>query len=371
MRLSKMRIILKGLKNPDVSIGQVPASFDNFGDILVSQAMKDLFAELTIVECSPNMPFRILDSLLGLNKVFKYSSLRGGTLIFADASTGWLEELEYVVNRTVPLFTFGTGVIDPSLILHLDEPSIDTKLLSDKHNEHRAKWVQCLKKFNFITVRGLESKRLLEEHGLHTVHIIGDPALLYARPTIKPKLHNKTIGINISEYSHFWSNSQQNTVDELSKLMRILLRNGWRITLFSTIAEDIALARKIADSLDQTKLSLYETYRNTRDFLDRLECLDLFIGVKLHSAVAACCVYTPAIMVGYQPKCYDFMKTMSLDAYFVRSDHLNAEELFSKLMCMNDEIEAIQSAQFDACHTFRKEILTLRERVLRTIGAPI
>ena len=96
-------------------------------------------------------------------------------------------------------------------------------------------------------------------------------------------------------------------------------------------------------------------FGDVRRYLDGIEAMDLFLGFRLHTVVAACCVYTPAIMIEYQPKCRDFMRTLGMDKYCFRADRLDADELFACIRAVYDNLEAVQREQFAACGRTARE----------------
>src|SRR5205823_8749709 len=93
-----------------------------------------------------------------------------------------------------------------------------------------------------------------------------------------------------------------------------------------------------------------------------------FVGVKLHSVIAACCVQTPAIMVGYQPKCTDFMRTMDLEHYLIRTDALELDGLMALIAEVSADSEAIRQKQFEQCQFYRERLLDFRDRTLASVG---
>ena len=82
--------------------------------------------------------------------------------------------------------------------------------------------------------------------------------------------------------------------------------------------------------------------------------IDLFIGTKLHSVVCAFCTDTPAIMIGYQPKCYDFMKTMGFERYFIRSDRVTSAAVIELVGELQEEMPRVQQQQLEVVQHYRR-----------------
>jgi hypothetical protein len=365
-RLKRKLDLLRCAKNPAGNSVHIRCSFDNLGDIMVAQAIDTMLSPLQMVTIGPSTAIRYLDRVWPLKKMFSYSCLGGGTLIFAPAGIGWLESTTYFCKRTEGLCTFGTGVIDPAFRAHLNESQSDTFVV-DTTTQNA--WVAQLKKFRFVSVRGIESQRLLNEAGLTGVEVIGDPALFFADPKLRPRDGNRRhIGINISIYSDFWGDSQELVVSELSKTIQQLHARGFSITLFPTQPADEALAQQILRQLCIPEIAVSACFTSPREFLAEMRDMDLFIGTKLHSVVCAFCVYTPAIMVGYQPKCYDFMKTMGFEKHFIRSDRVSADAVIDLVDAMLVDLPGIRQEQWTVVQTYRERMLDFRTRVLASIG---
>jgi polysaccharide pyruvyl transferase WcaK-like protein len=90
--------------------------------------------------------------------------------------------------------------------------------------------------------------------------------------------------------------------------------------------------------------------------------------VKLHTVIAACCVSTPAIMIGYQPKCLDFMRTMRLEDYYVRADQLDLDNLLEKIAATTVDLESVQRRQHESVQRFRCRLLGFRDWVADSLG---
>jgi len=341
--------------------------FDNLGDILVANAIEEMLSGMNVFSAMPSRLLKVFDGTIGVQRAFAYSGLGGGTLVLAPRGIGWLEAVEYFIHKTKPLCTFGTGVIDPEFRAHVsalnrDSFSIDRGTVDA--------WRSCLSHFRFVTVRGVESERIVKEMGFFPVEVIGDPAIYYSRPNIVPKKCRKRIGVNMSVSSDFWGNSQKLVLERMRTALHWLRQEGWRITIFPTEPRDHRVAQDVCKD-DFAEIPICDLHRKPQAFIERVAEQDVFLGTKLHSVISAFCSYTPSIMIGYQPKCYDFMKTMGFERYYMRSDQLEAEWMISCIQEMYENIEGIQKRQFEICQYYRNKQLDFRNRVLKSIGISI
>lgn len=365
MKLKTIKSVLRCMRDPSSSLVQVRCSLQNYGDIMLNESIENIFKGSSIMTLSDGKNVRRFDSIVGLSRIFKYCFLGGGTLIFTDYRSGWLPSIEFFKTKTIPLFTFGTGVFDPEFTKHLSKIKDHTSALNLENTIDR--WIKCLQEFKFVSLRGIQSKNILEQFGLEKCDVIGDPALFFSRDELLMKDANKKIGINISKYSHFWNNSQDSTVTEMTTLLKKLYINGWKITFFPAMYEDFILSEEIIKSNCLYDAIVFNDYLNIHNTLSEIEKQDLFVGVKLHTVVSAFCVYTPAIMIGYQPKCYDFMKTMDAEDYHFRSDMIKENDLYNKILEMYDDRDRLRKKQFEICKIFKTKLFSYRDMILRSM----
>ncbi len=99
------------------------------------------------------------------------------------------------------------------------------------------------------------------------------------------------------------------------------------------------------------------------ELFDRIATQDVMLGVRLHSVAAAVCTYTPAIMVGYQPKNLEFMRSLGLEDHCVRIDRFDPAEVIALVEHLYENAGTVQERQFTACRTFKKKLYDFRDRV--------
>jgi len=364
-KINRALSLAKAIKSPSRSLVHVRCVQDNLGDILVAQAIESLLEPLVVFSGMPGGFFNRLDRTIGIQRIFTHSCLGGGTLILAPHGIGWLEAVQYFCAKTNPLCTFGTGVIDPEFRSHISALNADSFNIDSRSIEE---WLRCLSKFQYVTVRGVESKRILEELKLEKeITVIGDPALYYAASTISLKSKRKRIGINISTCLESWGNSQEHLLREIKGFLAYLANAGWDVTFFPTERADQELAERISRD-NGGIINVCNVYLDPHEYIARVQEQDIFVGTKLHSVICAFCSYTPSIMIGYQPKCYDFMKTMEFDDYHIRSDRLTEGNLITLVEELYANIDQVQRLQFDMCQRYRDKLIDFRDVILSSLG---
>ena len=359
MSFRRTRDMLKACLKPSRSIGLLRCDLRNFGDVMVFEAIREMLRDLTIVSYTGiGTKTRFLNSTVGLGRLFKYCGVGGGTLIFTPRNVGWLSTFEFLAKSSVPLFSFGTGVVDPDYIEQLDV-RFDAAAAED--------WITSLRRCPFISVRGVESKRILSEHGLADAEVVGDPALHFARSDYIKKPRRKRIGISLTRYAHFWRNQKSESLQKMEHVLKWLTEEKWQLVFFPAMAEDLEFCLEVVDRLGLYNAAIFDDFLDCRSVLNALETLDVFIGYRLHLGIAACCVCTPAIMIEYQPKCHDFMRTLNLDAYSFRADRLEVDELVGAITYAYEHAETIQQTQAFECSRYKKRLIDFRNRVVAHI----
>ena len=86
--------------------------------------------------------------------------------------------------------------------------------------------------------------------------------------------------------------------------------------------------------------------------------VDIFIGEKLHSVVLALCTYTPSIMISYAPKCDDFMESVNLHEYTIRTDQLDIERTLYMIESFEVDIPAYQQRIYEEINALKKKFIS-------------
>jgi hypothetical protein len=338
---------------------------DNAGDRIVAEAIGDLFRPLILVDYAPSLALSAARRLAGPRRLFRLTCLGGGTLIFADTTRGWGAALLKARTETEGAFAAGTGVIDPEFRAELSR-RFQLRPLS---NDAIAAWIDSLRSFDLLSVRGPHSQRILAERGLTGVEVIGDPSVHFAWPEVTPKPGARRIGLNVANRSYFYGDANRSVVERLADLARLLRGDGFAITLFPMGPEDLAPTAELRRLVGDPKIAVFPDYRRTSALFAAIAAQDLFVGVRLHSVAAAVCTYTPAIMLGYQPKNADYMASLGLDDFHLRIDALEPGALFERLRGLHETgLAETQARQFAGCQALRARQRSFRHRVLARAG---
>jgi hypothetical protein len=359
--MSNIPRMLKGVLLPRPSVAQVRCIQDNMGDIMVYNAIDKLMAGINIVSFSKDSGLhRWIQEMPGFRRMFRYAMLGGGTLIFTARKVGWLGNIEQLLTQSIPLCTFGTGVVDPNFVASAHEAAGMASPIDEKSIQG---WLACLERFPFVGVRGFESERILKVQGLKSVEVVGDPAVVYAYEQIQAKPMKKRIGINVLTTQHFWPGSKEFSKTEMLSLIINLVKDNWDVVLFPACDEDLDFTGHVRKQSGLENLEVFSNYLDVDAYLAGIAAMDLFVGMRLHSVVAACCSYTPAMMISYQPKGVDFMETIGLERFHLRSDQFSAEELMERIRLLYASIEQVQQEQYEKCALMKQRLHGFARRV--------
>jgi polysaccharide pyruvyl transferase WcaK-like protein len=241
------------------------------------------------------------------------------------------------IQQEMPFIIFGAGV--------------RTMANAVAHDPADRGWNAILEASPFVTVRGPDSLRALQEQGFHRGQVIGDPVLSLAEPTVVRR-NGRRVGINLGDTSgQLWGGDDAAVYRACRDLAQKLIRAGFEVSLLSVYPKDTAivcrLARECGDAVD-----VFVHYRVTPAVFDYYRSLDVFVGEKLHSVILAHCAYTPAIMLEYQPKCADYMASMDLQALNFRCNRLDVDELTATVIRLQQQHVEYQHMLVERIHHF-------------------
>lgn len=311
----------------------------NIGDESMYIAFKKLFSKFTV------LPFKYTEKLeifekIRRKKLYNAVFLGGGTLI--NYSRGSLETLKVAQMKYSPTFVLGTGVRN----------SIFWNRINGKQNSIE-EWIECLEKCKFVGVRGPLSKEILRNNGFNKAVVTGDPAIFLAKDNIVDKKGLKKLGINIGTSNGLMWGNEENVLEFIVKFVKVMINDKWKITFLPVWKQDISYIEEAVKRIGNS-VSIFYEYSSIKKMMAFLEDCDLFIGEKLHSVILAMCTYTPSIMLEYRPKCLDFMMSMGLEKYNIRTDSLDLDLLFGLLEELYKNLECIQGGIYEKVNYYKK-----------------
>jgi len=319
---------------------------NNLGDEALFRSYQSLFPEFGFFQydggrLSSNIARRFHD--------FKAGILAGGTLIGQKKS--WLNIANSFLEICPKLIIFGTGVEEPSI--WPGEATIND-------------WIPLLECCDFVGVRGPQSADLLMSYGIKQVDIVGDPVLTNAADHINSEPIPNSVGLNIGTADNRLWGSEEGVCEEMARLARIAKQAGWIVKWFVVWPKDYAITYKAA-SISGTESNIFLIYRDYKEFLARVRSLSAFVGMKLHATVLATCALTPSIMLEYQPKCRDYMKSIDREEATFRTDAFKADEIWDLICLFNNHHADASLALSKGIHSLRKKQKEFASKITASI----
>lgn len=325
----------------------------NLGDEAIYSAFREIFKEFDVLPFKNTIKMEYFEKIRNEN-IFDAVFLGGGTLIGGEGSLNMIKSAQ---RKRVPTAIFGTGVRSPVFW---------GKARTD-YDINKA-WIECLEIAKYVGVRGPLSQQILCNNGLNCSEIIGDLALFFAKDKIKIKNKNKKLGINIgTSGGNVWGKEDEILVF-IVKFAEIMIDRGWDITFLPVWDKDILYIEEAMTRI-RKHVTLFSEYNSIGKVIDFLEQCDLFVGEKLHSVVLAMCSYTPSIMLEYRPKCLDFMKSMDLEKFNIRTDALRADTIIDMVDELYDSIDSFQESIYKKANYYKKLQLDRSLQILQMMGA--
>ena len=320
----KKRAILRAVKAKTPMISYMGwTGHNNLGDEILYDAHKVLFPNLAVVPYHKAGGQKAED-------LYKAAFLGGGTLI--NQSTSWLTQIADAQKRGLPVYCFGTGVTQTDFRAKHEKTDMD-------------EWVKTLQTFKFVGIRGPYSQKMLHEAGFTQAQIIGDTALALAKPDYTPRdTTKKVIGFNygLVKENQIWGDADEYT-DNIVAAIKSFIEQGYEVRLLPVWDKDLPSNRDLHARINDKRCILVDDcYKSLEAYSAELEKCTAFIGQKLHASIMACMLRIPTIMIEYQPKCRDFMASVDMEHFIIKTSDCtpkNLQTLFDDLIKHSQEVQ--------------------------------
>jgi hypothetical protein len=321
---------------------------NNLGDEALYMAISHIFS---------SFPFRFssvpADAYYGEDKEYSPVTIIGGSTGIPD----WME----CFRSTHYNYIFGAGVRDPSLFY--------TYLLQDPR---ASVWINRLKVFRYIGVRGEISKNVLAKWGI-TSEVIGDPSFSLRPSHLKAK-EDDTICINLGSDGILWGMNDSLVFHEITKVIRKLKQEEYNIILIPFRNNNILSLSKLAKD---EGVGFFDNWFNIQSTVDLIASSKLLIGERVHSLGLSAAAGTPFVSIEYQPPCFEIAQSLGFQDYSVRTDVLTEEKvirLFHNLIenydemlgKLNEKVEIYRERQAKFAAQIVRDIDSLPQRYWRS-----
>jgi polysaccharide pyruvyl transferase WcaK-like protein len=207
----------------------------------------------------------------------------------------------------------------------VEDPSFNGVHSFSGHGE-LARWSSTLREFSRVTVRGPRSAELLADVGVDA-QVVGDPALLLAPETaLAGPRAGSTIAVSLGYGDDLWGHDHEQVIAVVVGVLSQLVKEGWGVRLIVMNKSDLRHATRVQTALDGYDVVVRSPTTAAEYFEATADC-SVMLAERLHAGVLASCADLPAVMLEYQPKCRDFMRSIGADDLCVRTDALSVSGL--------------------------------------------
>lgn len=302
---------------------------DNHGDEALLWILRDLLApEIEVVFDGPDYDI----ALLG-----------GGTLI--NQSPWLIDVFGAVLEKAGRGLVIGTGVGD----LYY-------------WGDHFDRWEPLLRQCEYVGVRGPESLKLLNDHGISHAQVIGDP-YLWLRCPVERNFINKRLGVNIgSTNNSLWGTNDRDLAMLIGDALKSLKADGWSFTWISVWEKDKELIEIARAQIGDDAGPVLDARSQTLECYSAIAACELFMGEKLHANAMAAVAGVPFIGLEYQPKVRDFAASIGMDSWIVSTAERDKKKLIGA-------IENLRTRRAEERDKMIRERDMLRDRLIEFVGS--
>jgi len=304
-----MKSEIKAIATRSPSIYYGFTGHENLGDEAIWQATDQQFRALALTKIRVTR-FDFINQLLG-KKHKKLMMLGGGTLIGDNAPNGanmFREQYALFSQHAKTKVAFGTGVGS------IGEAAAAPAWLKQ--------WHSLLTGFDYIGVRGMQSKEALATLGIDA-EVIGDSACSWA-VNKRQASKRQVMGVNIGAKKELLPSDK---MAEYAQFIKNKGKEGWAVEFYIVNPSDESMTKAFAASCELSNVSFINIYSDTALYLQKVSSVEFFIGTRLHSVILAMCAGVPSIMLGYAPKAHDFMQSIEMDGFNLEVSLLTSEKL--------------------------------------------
>jgi polysaccharide pyruvyl transferase WcaK-like protein len=317
----------------------------NMGDEAINAALVDALHDITFVPV-PIGPSALLRRARDLPELRRIPLLLGGGTVLGRRIWRIHLRLALAVTAPTPAFMLGAGVEDPDFTRpgHLSERG------------ELAHWGRILDRFHEVAVRGPRSAELLADAGI-PARVVGDPAFLL-EPQPAPAGDPGLLGVNLGTSDDLWGHDQAAVVRHTADAVRSLGGTGWRFRFLVVNPADrpdaercVALAGLMPDQWELVDAD------DPYDYLRAVAGCGVVLAERLHAGILAARAGVVPVMLEYQPKCRDFLRSVALDRFGVRTDKVAGGQLVELVHEVQAGGAPLRTHLADAVEELRRRLL--------------
>lgn len=270
---------------------------ENLGDEAVYSAIRGYFQPVPMLWCSLPVRPRWLNRLVTCRRQ-DLLVLGGGTLIGGGTRDGnpCLDAFEEYWGNARYRLVFTTGV--SSVDFERDDPALARRL---------SRWKRLLGQADFVGVRGPDSQASVERWGIKA-EVIGDAACHFVRDEDFWAPRNKLLGINVGRSGRDYPELEE----AAAAFLRRRIDEGWHVEFFVVWPPDLESTLRTARLARIADPVIHKHYFSAEAYQQAVRRVVALIAIKLHAGILSLVAGVPTILLDYNPKCRDFMRSVNL-----------------------------------------------------------
>lgn len=311
----------------------------NFGDELVYEAAKQLFAPNLLFPLKKRMP--ILHHLFFIFFKHKIAGLviGGGTLI--GKNFNFFDKFFNSLASGKPIFLHGTGVREGQIY----------------HKE----WGGIFNKEVYGGIRGPLSMEKLNALNIGS-RIVGDAAFTLVNNEQFLKKRKKSNKVLINFGSHRTFDGETNSRTEVKKFIEYLLNKGFQVQYLPFHGIDVQLGLNLKKNFPQ--IILLEIPVNYLTTLKIFENSRFAVGERLHFNIMASLAGCPFLSVNYGDKHEDFLTSLNKSQFGSTPQLLS----FQNLVKAFSRNSFSQNVKFEVINNFKEIQRTEKDRFMENVN---
>ncbi len=128
---------------------------------------------------------------------------------------------------------------------------------------------------------------------------------------------------------------------EMIKFIKSLISSGVEVVLLPIWEKDVPSNKAILEAVNHPRCIMIKAYSSYADFKEEAQRCDYFIGQKLHASIIAYMNGVSTIMIEYRPKCRDFMESIEMEKYLIRTSDFTSDGALKLLESLTKNTPAV------------------------------
>lgn len=312
---------------------------DNFREL----AMKKFGADCKVTSIFPSEEYDEFDG-------FDMIVLGGGSILIE----GFINVMYRAIEQGKHVIIWGTGydeLLGTKFIERIEHSYISSYIYSDLTE---VKLNAIAQKADFFGVRGPLTYKILEKSNVDMTNVVisGDAGFLLEAKALDMVGTNldftkkdKIVGVNVgTSNNRIYGQSEDMVVESVIKACNKLIKNGYKIYLYSLWKEDLDYSLQVYQRLDKEENVILDLdIHSGAELVSIMKNCIFTLNFKLHGNVISAVAGTPFICLGYRLKAYDLLKSIDCEELNIATGEEDLEgEILKKVSYIEENSDLIK-----------------------------